>query len=333
MISRILFGLSRNWKAKAISLILATLFYINLQNSKILIKTVSIPVEYPKLTGNMFFTKPPEKTVQVRVEGLKDVVNYYSQFLKAVVDIEDIKLGVTEVPIRRIVGIQSGLKVTKLRRTIPIEVESRGSKVVLFEAMFEGQPPPNFEKLTQIISPSKVTLTGKPQDLEKINKIILPEINLNDKKEAFSKSFKMPELPKGITAIGAKDINVNVNIIPATYKTGEQTVSGIPINCNGLDPRLEAELSEDQVSIRYFSSKPFRSAQILIGIQASVPCNATYESLRSRDQPPQVSKIRLIKSKELKGIEILQVSPEKVDVRYKIKDISNDFNSDIDESN
>jgi len=98
---KLLFSLFRNWKAKLISLLLATVFYINLQNSKVLIKTINVPIDYPKLTGNLTYGKNLEKTIPVRVEGLKDVVNYYSQFLKAVVDPEDLKVGVTEVPIKK----------------------------------------------------------------------------------------------------------------------------------------------------------------------------------------------------------------------------------------
>ncbi len=332
---KILRSIRRNWKAKLISLILATIFYINLQNSKILIKTINVPIEYPKLSGSLSYSKNLEKTVPVRVEGLKDVVNYSSQFMKAIVDSEDVKIGVTEVPIKKITGVPSGVKVTKLKKTIPMEIESRGLKIVPLEANFDGAPPLNFEKLTQILSPSKVTVTGKPQDLEKLNKISLPEINLNDRKEPFAKTVKIPELPKGVSLLGSREVTVNVNIIPMSYKTGEQTATGIPINCTGLDSRLEALLSEDQISIRYFSSKPFRSAQILLGIQAQVPCNATYESIKNKpnsDTNPQIAKVRMSKSKELKGIEILQILPEKIEIRYKTKDGAPEIRDSLDES-
>ncbi|EMO23582.1 hypothetical protein LEP1GSC168_0812 [Leptospira santarosai str. HAI134] len=36
-------------EAKLGSLILAIVFYVNLQNSKILVKEIQIPIEYPKL--------------------------------------------------------------------------------------------------------------------------------------------------------------------------------------------------------------------------------------------------------------------------------------------
>ncbi|MCW7505026.1 CdaR family protein [Leptospira sp. 1 VSF14] len=313
----------RNWKAKLISLIIASIFYVNLQNSKVLIKTVNVPIDYPKLSGNLSYSKNPEKTIPVRVEGLKDVVNYYSQFMKAVIDPEDVQLGVTEVPIKKIVGVPSGVKVTKLKKTVPVEIESRGLKVVPLEVVFEGNPPANFEKLTQILSPQKITLSGKPQDLEKINKVVLPEISLVDRKEPFAKTVKIPELPKGVNVLGSRDVTVNVNIIPLSYKTGEQTAAGIPIICSGLDPKLDAELSEEQVAIRYFSLKPIRSAQILTGITAQVPCNYIFDPIKNKIVPelqPQVAKVRIIKNKDLKGIEILQISPEKIEIRYKVKE-------------
>lgn len=331
MISKILYKLSRNWKAKLFSFLAACVFYINLQNSKILIKVINVPVDYPKLTGTLSYSKNPEKTIPIRVEGFKDVVNYYSQFMKAVIDPESLQLGVTEVPILKIVGVPSGLKVTKLKKTVPVEIESRGLKVVPLEPVFEGSPPANFEKLTQIVSPSKVTISGKPQDLEKISKILLPEISLNDRREAFARTLKIPDLPKGISVLGSKDVTVNVNIIPLSYKTGEQTAMGIPITCTGMDPKLEAELSEEQVAIRYFSVKPIRSAQILTGITAQVPCNYIFDPIKNKIVPeiqPHITKVRIVKSKDLKGIEILQISPEKIEIKYKIKDGALDINDD-----
>lgn len=323
MILKLLGKVVRNWKAKFVSLIIASIFYVNLQNSKVLIKTINVPVDYPKLSGNLNYSKNPEKTIPVRVEGLKDVVNYYSQFMKAVIDPEDVQLGVTEVPIKKIVGVPSGVKVTKLKKTVPVEIESRGLKVVPLEVVFEGAPPANFEKLTQIVSPQKVTLSGKPQDLEKITKVQLPEISLTDKKEPFAKTVRIPDLPKGVNVLGSRDVTVNVNIIPLSYKTGEQTAAGIPIVCSGLDGKLDAELSEEQVAIRYFSLKPIRSAQILTGITAQVPCNYIFDPIKNKIIPelqPQVAKVRIIKNKDLKGIEILQISPEKIEIRYKVKE-------------
>ncbi|MDF3819970.1 CdaR family protein [Leptospira sp. 96542] len=334
MIRKLSYKLSRNWKAKVISFIVAGIFYINLQNSKILIKTINVPVDYPKLTGNLNYAKNPEKTVPIRVEGMKDVVNYYSQFMKAVIDAEDVQLGVTEVPIKKIVGVPSGVKVTRLKKTVPVEIESRGLKIIPLEVVFEGAPPANFEKLTQIVSPPKVTISGKPQDLEKISKIILPEISLSDKREPFARTLKIPDLPKGVNVLGSKDVTVNVNIIPLSYKTGEQTASGIPIVCTGLDPKLEAELSEEQVAIRYFSLKPIRSAQILTGIVAQVPCNYIYDPIKNKIIPelqPQIAKVRIIKGKDLKGIEILQNTPEKIEIRYKVKEQIPDADPSIEE--
>ncbi|TGL12569.1 CdaR family protein [Leptospira meyeri] len=326
MIVKLLGKIVRNWKAKLVSLIIASIFYMNLQNSKVLIKTINVPVDYPKLSGNLNYSKNPEKTIPIRVEGLKDVVNYYSQFMKAVIDPEDVQLGVTEVPIKKIVGVPSGVKVTKLKKTVPVEIESRGLKIVPLEVVFEGAPPANFEKLTQIVSPQKITLSGKPQDLEKITKVLLPEISLTDKKEPFAKTVRIPDLPKGVNVLGSRDVTVNVNIIPLSYKTGEQTAAGIPIVCSGQDIRLDAELSEEQVAIRYFSLKPIRSAQILTGITAQVPCNYIFDPIKNKIIPelqPQVAKVRIIKNKDLKGIEILQISPEKIEIRYKVKEQQN----------
>jgi hypothetical protein len=61
----------KNWKVKLGSVFLATIFYINLQNSKVLIKNINIPIDYPKLESGMYYATDPDKTFPIRVEGLR----------------------------------------------------------------------------------------------------------------------------------------------------------------------------------------------------------------------------------------------------------------------
>jgi hypothetical protein len=85
---------TKNWKAKIASFVVAIPYFtLNLQNSKILVKNVNIPIEYPKLENGLYYSRTPEKTFPVRVEGLRELVNYYSQFMKAVVDLQELRSG------------------------------------------------------------------------------------------------------------------------------------------------------------------------------------------------------------------------------------------------
>ncbi|HMX34640.1 MAG TPA: hypothetical protein PKC66_20565, partial [Leptospiraceae bacterium] len=103
------------WQAKIGSVLLAIIFYVNLQNSKVLVKTINVPIEYPRLTGNLYYSKNSEKTFQIRVEGFRDLVNYHSQFMKVVVDPSELTVGENQYEVKKIWGApSSGIKITML---------------------------------------------------------------------------------------------------------------------------------------------------------------------------------------------------------------------------
>lgn len=324
IIRRLLEVITSNWKAKVVSLFLACLFYINLQNSKILIKNINIPIEYPKLEYGLHYSKNPEKTFPVRVEGLREVVNYYSQFMKATVDVADLNVGDNLVSIKKISGVPNGIKVTKLKKEIEVTIEGTGTKQISLEPSFDGELANNFERVSYLIRPNKVTVTGKQSDVDKISKIILPPVSLQDVNESFVRKIRIPELPRGVSiAGGLREVTVSVTISSQASKSGEQIIAGIPVRCIGSNQYLEPELSEEQVSVKITTRVPIKSSSIINGIQATVPCNYSYDPIRKKIIPsdqPVVTKIRVTRSRELKNIEILQILPDKVTITYRVKE-------------
>ncbi|MCE9500491.1 MAG: YbbR-like domain-containing protein [Leptospira sp.] len=312
-----------HWKAKVGSVLLATLFYINLQNSKMLIKTIQIPIEYPKLSSNLLYSKIPDKTIPARVEGIRDVVNYHSQFMKVVIDPNELVLGENEVQVRKISGIPNSLKVTRLVDKINVTVENKITKTISFDVSFEDDTSGNFIKASHFIRPSRIQVTGPQSAMEKFNKISLPSISLKDKKESFTRNIRLPDLPKGVLPVNkVKDIEVRVNIISGSSGVGEQIVTGIPVRCSVLDDALEAELSVDEISLKFFTQTPLKSIDVIRGINATIPCNYSFDKLTGKIIPnsqPVLSKVRVLKSPQLKNIEILNIIPEKVTITYKIR--------------
>ncbi|MCZ8239159.1 MAG: CdaR family protein [Leptospiraceae bacterium] len=322
----------KNWKAKLASFLIASLFYLNLQNSKILTKNINVPIEYPKLENGLYYAQTPEKTFPIRVEGLREIVNYYSQFMKAVVDVEDLKLGENEVSIKKIVGVPSGIKVTKLKKTILFTVEGSTTKQIPLEINFDGELSANFEKVSYLIRPSKITISGKQSDVERMNKIVLPTISLQDQSESFVRKIKIPDLPKGVYVSGGiKEAIVSVTISSLAIKAGEQLISGIPLKCIGTNQYLEPELSEEQVAIKIFSRTPLKSSSVINGIDATVPCNHSYDPIKKKIIPtdqPIITRVRVSRSRDLKNIEILQIIPEKVTISYRVKTEQMNMNDD-----
>lgn len=312
-----------NWKAKIGSLVLAVLFYAYMQNSKIVVKTINIPIEYPKLYSKWSYGENLEKTIPVKLEGQKELVNFAVPFLKAIVFLSDLRIGDNDVPLRQIDGIPNGLRLTKLKSTVPVLIFEQGFKSIPVEIPLEGELATEFEKLGVSIRPNRIQAYGKQEELDKIQKITLPPISLTDKTESFSKTIKLPEPKSSEVFFRPKEVFVSVNIAEASPKGGEQTIVGIPISCVGLANELEAEFNEDTVSVKVFSNAPIKSSILVNGILAEVPCNHTYDAKRRKILPGPDNpnaKIRLTKVKELRTVEILSVKPEKVSIQYKLKE-------------
>ncbi|MDX1958474.1 MAG: CdaR family protein [Leptospiraceae bacterium] len=323
--SRIFGLLFENWQAKLGSVIISFLLFIYLQNSKILVKTVDVPIEYPKLPANLFFVKPPDKTYRIKVEGFRDVVNYHTQFMKVVIDPTELTLGEHSVEVKKIWGSStSKIQVTPLGGRINFIIEQTNYKTIPTDVLFEEEINSNYIRTSYFIKPNKVTLVGPKTTLDKLNKYTLGTISLKDIRETFTKTYKPVDLPKGVNLLSdIKEFQVKVNIIKGvTSDSGEQIVKGIPINCESIDENLLADLSIDEISIKYNTPTPISSYQIFKGIKATVPCNYTYDSKTGKILPnnlPAQVKIRVVKSQELKSIEILSVIPDRLIIQYDVK--------------
>ncbi|WP_017851410.1 YbbR-like domain-containing protein [Leptospira interrogans serovar Szwajizak] len=319
-----------NWQAKLGSLILAIVFYINLQNSKILVKEIQIPIEYPKLGGSLIVSKTSDKTVPIKVEGVREYVNYYSQFLKAHINSSELKAGENLVSVYKISGAPAGLRITRLRDKIKVNVESNSGKILPIEVKFTGDLPPNYVKTNHFVSPSVVHVSGPPGVLENLGKISIPPISLKDKTESFSYKHKLPDFPASVKVRdNVKEVTVRVNIFASASNAGETLLLGIPIKCQNLDKNLEAEFSEPEVSVKLQSKTPLKSIQVIKGLSASVVCSHKYDPKTKKilpDNKPVFAKIKLNKSTSLKSVEVLGVFPDRVSILFKIKQDQNQSN-------
>lgn len=312
-----------NWQAKLGSLILAVVFYVNLQNSKILVKEIQIPIEYPKLGGSLVVSKTSDKTVPVKVEGVREYVNYYSQFLKVHINSSELKAGENLVSVYRISGAPAGLRITRLRDKIKVNLESTSVKILPIDVKFTGDLPQNYVKANHFISPAVIRVSGPPGVLEGLGKISIPPISLKDKTESFTIKHKLPDFPAAVKVRdNIKEVAVRVNIFASVSNAGETLLLGIPIKCQTLDKNLEVEFSEPEVSVKLQSKTPLKSIQVIKGLSASVVCSHKYDPKTKKllpDNKPIFAKIKLNKSSSLKSVDILGVFPDRVSVLFKVK--------------
>lgn len=303
---------------------LATLFYFNLQNSKILSKEVNVKIEYPKLSSGLVVSKSSDQTVPVKVEGVREYVNFYSPSLKAYIPAVDLRPGENIVNVTRIGGAPAGLRVTLLRSSVKVIVESNVSRTAELDQKFVGEPPKDYVKSSHFISPANLVVVGNPSQFEKLGKLSLPPISLKDKTKTFVTKYKVPDLPPGLRyRDNIKEVTVTVNIIADSSTPGESIVLGVPVKCDNLDKNLEAEFSEQEVSVKLQSKTPLRSIQIIKGLSARVVCSHKYDPKTKKilpDNKPVMAKVRLDKdNKSLKSVEIQGVFPDRISILYRVR--------------
>lgn len=319
-------ALLNNWQAKLGSIILATLFYINLQNSKILVREVNIKIEYPKLSGGLIIAKGSDTTFPVKVEGVRDYVNFYTPSLKAYISPADLHPGENIVNVVRFGGTTPGLRISKIpgKEKVKIIVESNVSRTLIIEPKLAGDPPKDYIKSSHFVSPTSLVVVGNPSEFDKVGRIVsLPSISLKDKTKTFTQKFKVPDLPAGLRyRDNIKEVSVTVNIVADSSTPGESIVLGVPVKCQNLDKSLEAEFSEQEVSVKLQSRTPLRSIQIIKGLNASVVCSHKYDPKTKKilpDGKPVVAKVRLEKAPSLKSVEIQGVFPDRISILYRVR--------------
>ncbi|EQA36258.1 YbbR-like protein [Leptospira inadai serovar Lyme str. 10] len=318
-----------NWQAKLGSVILAIVFYINLQNSKILVREVNIKIDYPKLSGGMMIAKGSDVTFPVKVEGVRDYVNFYSPSLKAYISAADLHPGENFVNVVRIGGVPAGLRVTRLKDKVKIIVDSNISRTLTLDVKFTGDPPKDYVKSSHFISPANLVVIGNHAQLEKLGRITLPAISLKDKTESFTVKQKLPELPSGLRyRENVKEISIRVSIIANSSTPGESIVLGVPVKCQSLDKNLEAEFSEQEISVKLQSKTPLRSIQIIKGLSATVACTHKYDPKTKKlvpDNKPVLAKVRLTKAPALKSVDIQSFFPDRISILYRVRpDLDNE---------
>ena len=259
----------------------------------------------------------------VRVQGLRDLVNYHSQFLKVAIDQNDLRVGENIIEVKKFWGANQKIKITPELETITVFVEHTYAKSIPVEILFEGDLPQGLIKTSHTVKPSVVTINGSKEILDGIIKYIPGKINLSQIKDSTTVSLKIGEPPKGSSFVGApREFIVRINIFKGASSTGDQVFGGVPIRCEGRLENLLPVFSQEEVTIKFHANNPVSSIDIIQGIRAVVPCTHTYDIRTKKILPspyPVTSKVKIIKNPALRTLEITSIVPEKITVQFRVK--------------
>ena len=185
------------------------------------------------------------------VNGPYSLVDQVAE-IHAVLDISQSKWNIdTDLELKAVNengAIISGVSISPEKVNVKMDITQRGGyRNVSVKVATIGQIKSGY-RLTDISS-NPLVITVFSTDPNIINDlpgfIETQPLNLTDASEDMAVSLPL-DLPAGMTVVGESTINVSVSIAPIQ---GSVTLTNLPVETIGLDPKLSAVLSPDSVDI------------------------------------------------------------------------------------
>mgnify|MGYP001053275643 CR=1 FL=1 len=199
-----------------------------------------------------FETQTPELSQEsVMISGPQSVVDSVEEVIAevSIVDAsEDIQRTVDVVAYNTEGNTLNGLTISPGSIEVTIPINQRGGyRTVVVKIVTSGQIAPGY-RLTNIFSmPPTVTIfSANPSLVEDIPGFVeTTPINLNGANEDLEVRVAL-NLPQGINVVGSQNVTVQVSIDPIESSAN---FSDIPIQTEGLDSTLTAEISPENVDV------------------------------------------------------------------------------------
>jgi YbbR domain-containing protein len=199
-----------------------------------------------------FETQTPELSQEsVMISGPQSVVDSVEEVIAevSIVDAsEDIQRTVDVVAYNTEGNSLNGLTISPGSIEVTIPINQRGGyRTVVVKIVTSGQIAPGY-RLTNIFSmPPTVTIfSANPSLVEDIPGFVeTTPINLNGANEDLEVRVAL-NLPQGINVVGSQNVTVQVSIDPIESSAN---FSDIPIQTEGLDSTLTAEISPENVDV------------------------------------------------------------------------------------
>ena len=214
----------------------------------------SFPIQV-KTIGNPaigFETQTPELSHDtVVISGAKSVVDSIEEVVAevSIVDVSETIQRTVDVNAFNAEGnILEGLTISPNSIEVTIPVNQRGGyRTVVVKIVTSGQIAPGY-RLTNIFSmPPTVTIFSlNPSLVEDIPGFVeTTPINLNGANEDLEIRVAL-NLPEGINVVGSQNVTVQISIDPIESSAN---FTNIPIQTEGLDTNLSAEISPENVDV------------------------------------------------------------------------------------
>ena len=268
-----------NWRIKALSLLAAIMLFIFNSFSGLSERFISVELHTTFAEG-MTSAQPYPRRVRVEIRGKdRSLAAATEEDIEAFADFSrftEAGLSTTPVAIRKR-GVLEGvdaieIQVEPLEITLPIETKIRKRTEVI--PVFKGLPATGYRLGQYSVNPAGVDVEGPLSIVQTVNSVSSEDIDLADKREAFTLRVRLVKENPLLTFPGGDTVDFRAQIQEASE---QRTFDGIGLTLQGLSPllRLSGETPEGWITVQ--GGQSFFEAQKKEDFQLVVSCISVVE--------------------------------------------------------
>lgn len=179
--------LLNNLGLKIMALLFAFLLWVNVASPKIVVKTVSVPVEFVNVPADLEISNDYTRRVDVHLSADRGAGSVSGETLSVEINLLGEREGERIMPlskdnVQRPLGVEI-LSVTPSRITIVLE--KRVEKVVPIVAEIVGTPAAGYQLLSYAADPSHVTIVGPASGVARVSRAVTEPIRIDGRRGSF----------------------------------------------------------------------------------------------------------------------------------------------------
>ncbi|MBE3555650.1 MAG: hypothetical protein IMW91_01010 [Firmicutes bacterium] len=156
-------------------------------------------------------------------------------------------------------------------------------KDVPLDVQIEGTPADGYEVTGQQSQPAQVRLYGDPQQLAKIDRLVLPPVDISGQKATLSKVVTVP-LPEGVTRVEPTQVTLEVRISPtASAGLSQRSFSGVQVTLQHAPSGASVTPAQVELVVKGASTQldALRESQLTVIADASGAADGDTLQLRA----------------------------------------------------
>lgn len=192
------------------------------------------------------------------VSGPKEVVSRIDA-VKAAIDVTDMNTDISDSVVPILLDqneeIVDTTRLTLSLDIVTVKVGILSQKTVPIKVNYSGKPKEGFEVISAKASPAEVTIKGKPDILNAISAVVIPEdvVSVAGADEKFEQKVDLNQyLPEGVSLLKSLEATVTVKIDVEQLERKTFTVPVRNIAVDDLPEGYQIEFSERSVEIEIY---------------------------------------------------------------------------------